>query len=149
VNLNTTAVSEHIADIEQHIRLIKERARAIRSTMPFKIIPGRMIIEMMAHVVLWLNASPPRAGCQLHTVPELSRLGPRLILPSTARSHLEHTLRSTKTWTRQIRWTNGHSPPSALAPRKKIRGATNLCHCTRVSGLPGNSSRNFPFPIRS
>jgi hypothetical protein len=72
VNLNTTAVSEHVPDIERHIRLIKERARAIRSTMPFKIIPGRMIIEMMAHVVLWLNASPPRAGCQLPTVPEPS-----------------------------------------------------------------------------
>jgi hypothetical protein len=60
VNLNTTSASEHVPDIEQHIRLIKERARAIRSTMPFKIIPGRMITEMMAHVVLWINAPPPR-----------------------------------------------------------------------------------------
>jgi hypothetical protein len=59
VNLNTTADSEHVPDIERHIRLIKERARAIRSAMPFKIIPGRMIIKMMAHVVLWLNAFPP------------------------------------------------------------------------------------------
>jgi hypothetical protein len=60
VNLNTTAASECVPDIERHIRLIKERARAIRSTMPFKIIPGRMIIEMMAHVVLWLNSYSPR-----------------------------------------------------------------------------------------
>jgi hypothetical protein len=44
VNLNTTAASEHVPDIERQIRLIKERARALRSTLPLKIIPGRMII---------------------------------------------------------------------------------------------------------
>jgi hypothetical protein len=71
VNLNTTAANAHIPDIERHIRLIKEWAWAIRSTMPFKTIPGRMIIEMMAHVVLWLNAFPPASGCQLRTAPEL------------------------------------------------------------------------------
>jgi hypothetical protein len=58
VNLNTTYVSEHVPDIERQIRLIKERARALRSTLPFKIIPGRMI-EMLANVVLWINVFPP------------------------------------------------------------------------------------------
>jgi hypothetical protein len=36
VNLNTTAASEHVPDIERQIRLIKERARALRSNLPFK-----------------------------------------------------------------------------------------------------------------
>jgi hypothetical protein len=35
VNLNTTAASEHVPDIERQIRLIKERTRALRSTLPF------------------------------------------------------------------------------------------------------------------
>jgi hypothetical protein len=83
VNLNTTAASEHVPDIERHIRLIKERARAIRSTMPFKIIPGRMIIEMMAHVVLWLNASPPASGVS-------TTYSPRTIMTGTALDFTKH-----------------------------------------------------------
>jgi hypothetical protein len=59
VNLNTTAVSEHVPDIERQIRMIKERAWVIRSTLPFKIIPGRMIIEILDNIVLWINDFPP------------------------------------------------------------------------------------------
>jgi hypothetical protein len=33
VNLNTTAASEHVPDIERHIRLLKERVCAIRITL--------------------------------------------------------------------------------------------------------------------
>jgi hypothetical protein len=149
VNLNTNAASERVPYIERHIRLITERAWAIRITMPFKIIPGRMIIEMMVHLVLWLNAPPPQAGCQIPTVPEPSWLGPRLISPSTARSHLGHMPRSTRTRTRQIRWTDGHIPPYALTPQQILKGATNSCPFERVNGSPANSSQNFPCPIRS
>jgi hypothetical protein len=52
INLNTTAASEHVPNVERQIRVLKERARALRSTLPFKVIPGRMIIEMIANVVL-------------------------------------------------------------------------------------------------
>jgi hypothetical protein len=62
VNLNTTAAREHIPDIERKNRVLQERARALRSTLPFKIIPGRMIIEMLAKVVLWINVFPPSSG---------------------------------------------------------------------------------------
>jgi hypothetical protein len=44
LNLNTTAASEHVPDVERQIRVLKERSRAIRSTLPFKAIPGRIII---------------------------------------------------------------------------------------------------------
>jgi hypothetical protein len=83
VNLNTTAASEHVPDIERHIRLIKEQVRAIRSTMPFKIIPGRMIIKMMAHVVLWLNAFPPTSGVS-------TMYSPRTIMTGTALDFTKH-----------------------------------------------------------
>jgi hypothetical protein len=83
VNLNTTDASEHVPDIERHIRLIKERARVIRSRMPFKIIPGRMIIEMMAHVVLWLNAFPPASGVS-------ATYSPRTIMTGTALDFTKH-----------------------------------------------------------
>jgi hypothetical protein len=60
--MNTTAASEHVPEIERQIRVIKERARAIASTLPFKNVPSRMIIELIHFVVLWINTSPPSRG---------------------------------------------------------------------------------------
>ena len=38
--VNTTAVREHVAEIERAIRVIKERSRGILSTLPFKCLPS-------------------------------------------------------------------------------------------------------------
>jgi hypothetical protein len=62
IDLYTTAASQHVLDVERQIRVLKERARALRSTLPFKLIPGRMIIELLANVALWINAFPPSSG---------------------------------------------------------------------------------------
>jgi hypothetical protein len=78
VNLNTTAASEHVLDIERQIRLIKKRARALRSTLPFKIIPGRVIIKMLANVVLWINAFPPSSGVSKAFSPRTNMTGTAL-----------------------------------------------------------------------
>ena len=37
ININTSKASEHVAEVEWCIRVIKERCRACMSTMPFKI----------------------------------------------------------------------------------------------------------------
>jgi hypothetical protein len=83
VNLNTTAASEHVPDIERQIRLIKERTRALRSTLPFRKFPGRMIIEMLANVVLWINAFPPKIGVS-------KTVSPRTIMTGTALDFNKH-----------------------------------------------------------
>jgi hypothetical protein len=62
LNLNTTAASEHVPDVERQIRVLKERSRAIRSTLPFKAIPGRIIIELVYYAAFWLNDVPPSSG---------------------------------------------------------------------------------------
>jgi hypothetical protein len=36
INLNSTAADEHVSKIERQIHVIKERSRAMRSTLPFK-----------------------------------------------------------------------------------------------------------------
>jgi hypothetical protein len=59
ITLNTTAESEHVPEIERQIRVIKERARAIWITLPFRRVPNRMIVELINFVLLWLNAPPP------------------------------------------------------------------------------------------
>jgi hypothetical protein len=83
INLNTTSASEHVPDVEQQIIVLKERARALRSTLPFKIIPGRMIIEMIANVVLWINAFPTSSGVS-------KTFSPRTIMTGTALDFNKH-----------------------------------------------------------
>jgi hypothetical protein len=61
VTLNTTVASEHVQAIERQIHVVKERARAIWSTLPFNRVSNRIIVELINFVVLWLNA-PPSSG---------------------------------------------------------------------------------------
>jgi len=60
--INTTAAKEHVPEDERKIRLIKERGRGILNTLPFKKMPRLMLIELVYHVVLWLNAFPANSG---------------------------------------------------------------------------------------
>jgi hypothetical protein len=58
--INMTAAKEHIPEVERKIRLIKERGRGILNTLTFKMMPRLMLIELVYHVVLWLNAFPTK-----------------------------------------------------------------------------------------
>ena len=60
--VNTTAANEHVAEIERRIRVVKERARAIINTLPYKRLPKRMVVELMYFVTMWLNAFPVKNG---------------------------------------------------------------------------------------
>ena len=60
--MNTTAAKEHVPEVECKIRLIKERGRGILNTLPVKKMPRLMLIELVYHVVLWLNAFPANSG---------------------------------------------------------------------------------------
>jgi len=60
--INTTAAKEHIPEVECKIRLIKEWGQGILNTLPFKKMPRLMPIELIYHVVLWLNAFPANSG---------------------------------------------------------------------------------------
>ena len=62
LSINTTAANEHVPEIERRIRLIKERGRGILNTLPFKKMPRVILIELIYHVVLWLNAFPCKSG---------------------------------------------------------------------------------------
>ncbi len=59
--INTTAVKEHVPEVEHKIWLIKEWGRGILNTHPFKRMPRLMLIELIYHVVLWLNAFPSKS----------------------------------------------------------------------------------------
>jgi hypothetical protein len=81
--LNTTAASEHVPEIERQIHVIKERARAIVSTLTFKNLPSWMIIELIHFVVLWLNAFPPSSDVS-------NNYSPRTIMTGTTLDYNKH-----------------------------------------------------------
>jgi hypothetical protein len=60
--INTTAAREHVPEVERKIRLIKEQGRGILNTLQFKKMPRLMLIELIYHVVPWLNAFPAKSG---------------------------------------------------------------------------------------
>ena len=47
VEINTTAAREHVGEIEQSIRTIKKRARAISTVLPFSVLPKQIVIHLV------------------------------------------------------------------------------------------------------
>ena len=61
--VNTTAAKEHVPEIERRICLINKRVRGILNTLPFwRRIPRCILVELIYHVALWLNAFPMKSG---------------------------------------------------------------------------------------
>ena len=60
INPNFATRNEHVPKIERQHRVIKERARACRHSLPFKVLPRLMLVEMVNNCALWLNMFPPK-----------------------------------------------------------------------------------------
>ena len=52
---NFATQNEHVPEIERQHRVIKERARACRSTLPFEVLPRLLLVEMVNNCALWIN----------------------------------------------------------------------------------------------
>jgi hypothetical protein len=61
VEVNVTAKEEHVPEIEQQHRVIKERARAVIQTLPYGSMPKKMRVALIQNVKFWLN-NIPKAG---------------------------------------------------------------------------------------
>ncbi len=59
IAINMTAAQEHVPKIN---RLMKEHGQGIFYTLPYKKIPQLMLIELIYHVLLWLNAFLMKLG---------------------------------------------------------------------------------------
>ena len=58
ITCNHAAAQEHVGKIELEICVIKEQGRSTIKTLPFKICPCQVIIELLYVTVLWINAIP-------------------------------------------------------------------------------------------
>ena len=82
-DLNAAAAAEHVSEVERKLRLIKERFRALRSTLPYKLLPGRIIVEGINFCVKWLNAFPTKTGVS-------KVFSPRTIMTGTTLDYDKH-----------------------------------------------------------
>jgi hypothetical protein len=62
ITANTTSRDEHVSEIDQEIRMIKEQVRCVLCSLPFKRIPTRMMIKLVYYSVFWLNSFPASDG---------------------------------------------------------------------------------------
>ena len=69
VEVNTTAAREHVAEIEQEVRLVKERTRCITSGLPFAYLHQQIVIHLVYFICLWLNAIPADKGISANFYP--------------------------------------------------------------------------------
>jgi hypothetical protein len=57
---NLASANEHVPEIERRIRVVKERCRATRHSLPFEWIPKIMTIRIVLNVVKLLTPPQPR-----------------------------------------------------------------------------------------
>ena len=80
---NVMARNEHVPDVKRYINNIKERVRAIASSLPFKKFLQRKIAEMVYNFVIWLNNFPHQDG--IHTT-----ISPRTLIMGLAIDYYKH-----------------------------------------------------------
>jgi hypothetical protein len=62
ITLNKCSREEHVPVAERRIRTLKERCRSICNTLPFKKLPGMLVVQMVSTCNFWLNIYPPKDG---------------------------------------------------------------------------------------
>jgi hypothetical protein len=71
----------HVHFIERCIRFTKERIRGIRSMLPFKQIPKRLLMEIIYTIVQLMNAMRRKGGVHPTMYPRQIVTGKNLIIP--------------------------------------------------------------------
>ena len=80
--INTTSANEHVPEIERRIKVIKERTRAEKASLPYTYLPIVMVAELINHVITWLNVFSAKTGVGV--------LSPRLIVMVNQLAYSEH-----------------------------------------------------------
>ena len=55
ITLNKCSQEEHVPVVGPRIRTFKERCWSIVNTLPFKKLPGQLVVQMVSICNLWLN----------------------------------------------------------------------------------------------
>ncbi len=58
INAHEVSKDDHVPEVEQQNRVIKERAQAIVQTLPYKCTPHKMTVVLIHYVIFWLHNIP-------------------------------------------------------------------------------------------
>ncbi len=58
INIHVVSKEEHVPEVERQNRVIKERARGVVQTLPYKSMPRKMRVALIQYIVFWLNNIP-------------------------------------------------------------------------------------------
>ena len=61
-DLDLASKEEHFGNIDRNIRFLKEKFRQLRHTLPFRQIPGVIIVRMVQVCTMTLNMFPRKGG---------------------------------------------------------------------------------------
>ena len=76
--MNLTSANEHVPEIERKIRVVKERVRDVRHSLPFNKIPKILLINLVLSTVKMLTYFPTKAGISTSLSPRAIMLGESL-----------------------------------------------------------------------
>eukprot|EP00536_Pseudo-nitzschia_multiseries_P005622 jgi/Psemu1/285910/fgenesh1_pg.108_\ len=62
VTPNYVTNDEHVPEMERYIQTIKERVRGVQCTLPFRKLPAKITIKLVASQVFWWNSVPKPSG---------------------------------------------------------------------------------------
>ena len=82
IHANLATRNEHVPEIERQHRVIKERAHACCSTLPFKVLPKLLLVKMVKNCVIWINMFPAKGG-----IPNVS---PRTLMTGIKLDYSKH-----------------------------------------------------------
>lgn len=146
VDINTTRANEHVGKVERAIRTLKEHARSIINTLPFSALPKHILIKMMYHVALWLNAFPAHNGIS-------SKFSPREIVTHVGLDFKKHCRVPFVTYCEVHEYPNPLNsmaprtkPAIALGPTGNAQGTHKFFCLTNGTLLRQNDWTEYPMP---
>ena len=147
VRLNIASMGEHVPEAERRIRVLKERIRAERCTLPFKYLPKVMLKALVAFCVFWINFFPAMGGVS-------KTVSPRTIItevPPDFTTHCRIPFGAYAQVYENPTYTNDTEEPRtvgaiALGPSGNLQGGYKFMSLNTGQVLDRTSFKELPMP---
>ena len=127
INVSISATHEHVVEVEQRIRTIKQRCWGIMGTLPFAYISQQLMISLMQFVIMLLNAFPSNTGISRKWRSRKIYADTSWMLTKIAKHHSEHIAMFMMNLIHQIQWFPAHSMELTWGQLKIYKVLINFC----------------------
>ena len=147
--LSTNGARDHVPEVERKIQVIKERMGEHHTNLHFPSSTRRMTIELAKHVVISLNASPPKSVLPKTYSPRKIMKGKSLDWKKICKLHFGayaqvHEDRNVTNTLKERTQGEIH-----LGPTGNLKGTYNLFSLRFGKKPPADNSQRYPPPQQS